>query len=38
MRSGELPKRADPSPTVAATRQQLGIEGNQTSAIVLKWK
>jgi ADP-heptose:LPS heptosyltransferase len=33
-----LPKRSDPSPTVSQSRQQMGIEGNQSAAVVLKWK
>ena len=31
-------KGADASPTDAAARQQLGIGGHHTTAVVVKWK
>lgn len=33
-----MPKGVDPSPTAGSTREQLGIVGNETVAIVVKWK
>lgn len=33
-----VPKGADPSPTVAEMRRQLGITGSHTVAVVIKWK
>lgn len=33
-----MPRGADPSPTAAAARQQLGISPSQTAAVVVKWK
>ncbi|HRZ36565.1 MAG TPA: hypothetical protein P5534_09375 [Candidatus Paceibacterota bacterium] len=33
-----IPKASDASPTDAAARQELGIGGTHTTAVVLKWK
>ncbi len=33
-----LPKGYDPSPTTSALRQQLGITGQETVALAVKWK
>jgi hypothetical protein len=33
-----MPKGADPSPTAAAARKQLGIDGSRTVGVVVKWK
>lgn len=33
-----MPRGADPSPTASSIRQQLGITGSETVAVVVKWK
>ena len=33
-----LTKGADPSPTLANTRQKLGLDASRTTGVVIKWK